>query len=100
MKLAIVLAMTFVLMYLAGALLAITKYKYIRYGDIDLNGDKILEPSEIMYILDTRVRYKCYTNDKEYVYKNNISDSEKYRKIILEIYSLKDGLSIKEIEVK
>jgi len=80
-------------------MLALTKYKYINFDDVDLNQNKFLSPSEIMYILNSSIRYKCYTNDKNYIYKKEVQDKGKYIKIILEIFLLKDGLPIKEVEL-
>ncbi|ADV45618.1 hypothetical protein Nitsa_0347 [Nitratifractor salsuginis DSM 16511] len=80
-------------------ILAIFKYKFVKFNDIDINKDEILSPSEIDYILESDVRYRCYSDDKKYTYYNNLPDKKGCKKISLEIYSLKDGLPIKEVNV-
>ena len=99
MKIILIVA---ICIYLVFFSLAIRKYKYITFSDIDLDQNKILTPSEISYILDSRIRYKCYTNDINYIHNDvlpNKKNIKKYKKIILEIFSLKDGLPIKEITI-
>lgn len=99
MKIILIVA---ICIYLVFFSLAIRKYKYITFADIDLDQNKILTPSEISYILDSRIRYKFYTNDINYVHSDvlpNKKNIKKYKKIILEIFSLKDGLPIKEITI-
>ena len=86
--------------YVCFVIFVLIKYKNIGFKDIDLNHNDFLSPSEIIYILNSDTRYKCYLNNEEYIYKKTIQGNKKYEKIILEIFSLKDGLPIKEIKIK
>ena len=72
------------------------KIKYFTFNEVDLNKDGILTLSEISYFLSTGKRYK-YWDGKEYKYieYHNIFNKD----VTLEIFSLKDGLILKEIKI-
>ena len=100
MKIILIISIAVICIYLGFLSLALTKYKYVTFADIDLNQNGILTPSEIDYILNSKVRYRCYTDDNKYIYSNALPKKKEYKKIILEVFSLKDGLPIKEILIK
>lgn len=100
MKIILIILIVFICIYLGFLSLAITKYKYVTFSDIDLNQNRILTPSEINHILNSKIRYRCYTDDNKYIYSKVLLNKKEYKKIILEVFSLKDGLPIKEILIK
>jgi len=100
MKIILIISIIAICVYLGFLSLALTKYKYVTFTDIDLNQNGILAPSEIDYILNSKVRYRCYTDNIKYVYSEILPNKKEYKKIILEVFSLKDGLPIKEILIK
>jgi len=100
MKIFIIMLVLIVSIYLVFWGLAITKYKFITFTDIDLNHNKILSLSEINYILNSKVRYRCYIDENKYKYSNTLPNKNVYKKVIMEIFSEKDGLPIKEILIK
>lgn len=99
MKIILTILVLYIFVYIFFVVLAITKYSFLTYSDIDLDKSGLLSLSEISYIINSKIRYKCYLNNKDYVYCNKFPDKSKYIKIDLEVYSLKDGLPIKETTV-
>ena len=79
-------------------ILFVMKSKNLNYKDIDLNSNGFISITEILYTLDTKRRFKCIKNKKA-VYLKDMS-SIVCEKIYLEIYSLKDGLTLKRTEIK
>ena len=63
--------------------------------ELDLNKNGFVSPTEVLYILDSDIRYKCYI-DNSYIYIKDIADTHQCRRLTVEVYSLKDGLPIKE----
>ena len=77
----------------------IKNYKGLTYSEIDLNSNGIVSVGEILYAMDTKKRFLCYKNGTiEYVDK--IYNHKICEQIYLEIYLLKDGLSLKKIKIK
>ncbi len=100
MKTIFIISIILICVYLTYIFFALTKYHFITYSDIDLNKNGILSFHEINYILNSEIRYKCYTDNTEYTYCKEISNKKKYKKIVLEVFSLKDGLPIKKVIIK
>ena len=75
--------------------------KYFTFHEVDLDKNGILTISELSYFLSTGEKYKFYTKEKGYQYfdYNNDFSSLDTKDIVLEIFSLKDGLILKEIKL-
>ena len=77
-------------------------FKSLTYSDIDLNNNHIISITELLYSLDTKKRFVCITEDGQ---KMEYSQLKKINRnicssIILEVYSLKDGLILKQVKIK
>jgi len=74
--------------------------KYFTFNEVDLDKNGILTISELSYFLNTGKRYKFYTKEKGYQYfdYNNFNTLGR-QDVVLEIFSLKDGLILKEIKL-
>jgi len=79
------------------AILYIIKYKNLEYSDIDVDSNGLVSITEILYALDTKKRFICEKNET-IRYFDDINETVDCEKIYLEIYSLKDGLSLKKID--
>jgi len=67
MKSILIISTVVTCIYLSFLGLTLTKYKYVTFVDIDLDQNGILALYEIEYILNSKVRYKCYTNNGKYI---------------------------------
>jgi len=85
------------LIYLSLIGLFFINNQHFTYNEVDIDGSNFLTTSEFIYYSETSIRYKCYENGTErfkYLDKNQQCDQ-----IVLEIFSLKDGLTLKEIDI-
>ena len=85
-----------IIMAIYVTLIIFLEEKYnLSLHELDLNKNGFVSPTEILYVLDCDKRYKCYKGGS-YIYIKDIANKHQCRLLTVEVYSLKDGLPIKE----
>jgi len=86
----------------AALILYVVFFKSLTYSDIDLNKNHIISITELLYSLDTQKRFVCITEDGQKTKSSQLKQINRNTclSIILEVYSLKDGLILKRIKIK
>jgi hypothetical protein len=79
--------------------------KYFSYSEVDFNSDYFLSISELDHFSAVDTRYRCYykgyknKEDFVYLYAKDFNNTVRCKALILEVFSLKDGVEIKEIPI-
>lgn len=91
-----------VIIYLSLIYLSIVYFVFNTTGysfhEIDENRNNIISIFELDKYFDTSKRYRCINDDKIFYF--NVYHKEKCNEIILEYFTLKDGVEFRTIKLK
>ncbi|WP_310440198.1 hypothetical protein [Sulfuricurvum sp.] len=76
-------------LYVVFMLYIVSTNKYFSYSEMDINKDGFIHPGELSHYTEVGTRVSC----------NSYASNSSKEKCIFEVFSLKDGLTLKEFSM-